>query len=111
MGANMARRLKEKGFVITAVQDRHPPAAESLAKELSCEVAASPARVAEISDVVLTVVTNDVAMDEIEGIFARGLAEFFYQRLQAIVLGHQHLRDFARAFDIGFGRDVDHVSQ
>lgn len=65
MGANMARRLKEKGFVITAVQDRHAPAAESLAKELFCEVAASPARVAEISDVVLTVVTNDVAMDEI----------------------------------------------
>jgi 3-hydroxyisobutyrate dehydrogenase len=65
MGANMARRLKEKGFVITAVQDRHAPAAESLAKELSCEAAASPARVAEISDVVLTVVTDDVAMDEI----------------------------------------------
>ncbi len=65
MGANMTRRLKEKGFVITAVQDRHAPAAESLAKELSCEVAASPARVAEISDVVLTVVTDDVAMDEI----------------------------------------------
>jgi len=65
MGANMTRRLKEKGFVITAVQDRHAPAAESLAKELSCEVAASPARVAEISDVVLTVVTDHVAMDEI----------------------------------------------
>lgn len=65
MGANMTRRLKEKGFVITAVQDRHAPAAESLAKELSCELAASPARVAEISDVVLTVVTDDVAMDEI----------------------------------------------
>ena len=65
MGANIARRLKEKGFVITAVQDRHAPAAESLAKELSCEVAASPARVAEISDVVLTVVTDDAAMDEI----------------------------------------------
>jgi len=65
MGANMTRRLKEKGFVITAVQDRHAPAAESLAIELSCEVAASPARVAEISDVVLTVVTDHVAMDEI----------------------------------------------
>jgi 3-hydroxyisobutyrate dehydrogenase len=65
MGANMARRLKDKGFVISAVHDRHAPAAESLAKELSCEVATSPARVAEISDVVLTVVTDDVAMDEI----------------------------------------------
>jgi 3-hydroxyisobutyrate dehydrogenase len=65
MGANMTRCLKEKGFAITAVHDRHAPAAESLAKELSCEVAASPARVAEVSDVVLTVVTDDVAMDEI----------------------------------------------
>jgi 3-hydroxyisobutyrate dehydrogenase len=65
MGANMARCLKEKGFVISAVQDRHALAAELLAKELSCEAAASPARVAEISDVVLTVVTDDTAMDEI----------------------------------------------
>lgn len=65
MGANMARRLKEKGYALTAVQDRHAPAAESLAQELSCEAAATPARVAELSDVVLTVVTDDAAMDEI----------------------------------------------
>ncbi|MBT5469640.1 MAG: NAD(P)-dependent oxidoreductase [Nitrospina sp.] len=65
MGANMARRLKDKGYAITAVQDRHAPSAESLAKELSCEAAITPARVAELSDVVLTVVTDDAAMDEI----------------------------------------------
>ncbi|QPJ61207.1 MAG: NAD(P)-dependent oxidoreductase [Candidatus Nitronauta litoralis] len=65
MGANMARRLKEQGFTISAVQDRHAPAAKSLAEELSCEAAATPARVAELSDVVLTVVTDDAAMDEI----------------------------------------------
>jgi 3-hydroxyisobutyrate dehydrogenase len=65
MGANMARRLKEKGFVITAVQDRHAPAAESLARELSCEAAVSPARVAELCDVILTVISDDAAMREI----------------------------------------------
>jgi len=65
MGANMARCLKDKGYNITAVQDHHVPVGESLAKELSCEAAASPARVAEISDIVLTVVTDDAAMDDI----------------------------------------------
>jgi len=65
MGANMARRLKDKDYVITAVQDHNIAGAESLAQELSCEAAASPARVAELSDVVLTVVPDDAAMDEI----------------------------------------------
>ena len=65
MGSNMARRLKDKGYNITAVQDRHALLAKSLAQELSCEVAATPFRVAELSEVVLTVVTDDAAMDEI----------------------------------------------
>lgn len=65
MGSNMTRRLKDKGYIITAVQDRNTAVAESLARELSCEAAPSPARVAELSDVVLTVVTDDAAMVEI----------------------------------------------
>jgi len=65
MGANMARRLKEKGYAIVAVQDRDAKGAESLAQELSCEAAATPARVAELCDAVLTVVTDDAAMHEI----------------------------------------------
>ncbi len=65
MGANMARRLKGEGYTITAVQDHNSAGAESLAQELSCEAAPTPARVAELSDVVLTVVPNDAAMDEI----------------------------------------------
>ena len=65
MGSNMARRLKDKGFVISAVEDSNTAASESLAQELSCEAASSPARVAELSDVVLTVVTDDAAMTEI----------------------------------------------
>jgi 3-hydroxyisobutyrate dehydrogenase len=65
MGSNMALRLKDKGYNITAVHDHHVPAGESLAKELSCEASSTPARVAELSDIVLTVVTDDAAMDEI----------------------------------------------
>lgn len=65
MGANMARRLKDCGYRITAVQDRDTMKTESLAQELGCEGAVSPARIAEISDVVITVVSDDEAMCEI----------------------------------------------
>lgn len=65
MGSNMARRLKDKGYPISAVQDRNTGAAESLAQELSCESTSTPAAVAELSDVVLTVVTDDASMSEI----------------------------------------------
>jgi 3-hydroxyisobutyrate dehydrogenase len=65
MGANMARRLSEWGYRIAAVQDRHTDASKSLAQELDSEAAASPARVAEISDIVITVVSDDAAMRDI----------------------------------------------
>ncbi len=65
MGANMARRLKDRGYRITAVQDRHAEASESLALELNSEVAAAPARVAEVSDIVITVISDDTAMRNI----------------------------------------------
>ncbi len=65
MGANMARRLNELGYHIAAVQDRHAEAAKSLASELRSEAAASPGRVAETSDIVVTVVSDDAAMREI----------------------------------------------
>jgi 3-hydroxyisobutyrate dehydrogenase-like beta-hydroxyacid dehydrogenase len=65
MGANMARRLKDKGYAISAVHDCNSKGAESLARELSCEAVPSPARVAELCGVVLTVVSDDAAMQEI----------------------------------------------
>ena len=65
MGGNMARRLKDKGYEITSVQDRNSQTAKALAQELGCEAAPTPARVSEISDVILTVVTDDTSMDEI----------------------------------------------
>ena len=65
MGANMARRLKDRGYRITALYDRHRETSAALGTELGCEVAATPALVAELSDIVLTVVSDDAAMREI----------------------------------------------
>src|SRR5687767_7334271 len=65
MGANMARRLKECGYRVTAVYDVNRAAAETLAKEIGAEPSPTLARVTELSDVVLTVVTDDKAMRKI----------------------------------------------
>ncbi len=67
MGANMARRLKDCGFPISAVFDVRSQAATDLAKELGCEAAARLSRVTASSDVVITVVTDDAAMRKIYG--------------------------------------------
>lgn len=65
MGANMARCLADRGYQISAVYDVRESAASSLAAELSCEAAASPAKVTESSDVIFTVVPDDAAMAEL----------------------------------------------
>ena len=65
MGANMARRLKDRGETIVAVYDRDPAPATDLATELGCEAAASPARVAELASIIFTVVSDDDAMCQI----------------------------------------------
>ncbi|MCL4176878.1 MAG: NAD(P)-dependent oxidoreductase [Verrucomicrobia bacterium] len=62
MGANMARRLKEVGYDVVAVQDANAAVAEALARELGCEPCAELAEVTRRSDVILTVVTDDRAM-------------------------------------------------
>ena len=65
MGANMARRLKEVGYEVAAVYDVRADAAQALAQELAAEACASLSRVTELSDVVITVVTDDNAMRKI----------------------------------------------
>lgn len=65
MGANMARRLKEAGYEVTAVYDVRAEAAEALATELGAAACAKLAQVTEKSDVILTVVTDDKAMNKI----------------------------------------------
>jgi len=65
MGANMARNLKDKGYTISAVNDVASDVAAALADELGCTHATSLAEVTAASDIVLTVVTNDAAMESI----------------------------------------------
>jgi 3-hydroxyisobutyrate dehydrogenase len=61
MGANMARRLKEVGYPVTAVYDINAKGAQELAKEIGAEACDRLARVTELSDVIFTVVTDDKA--------------------------------------------------
>jgi 3-hydroxyisobutyrate dehydrogenase len=65
MGANMARRLKDCGFQVTAVHDVNREAATSLAAELSCAAPSTLAEVTAAADVIFTVVTHDAAMRSI----------------------------------------------
>ena len=62
MGANMARRLKDQGYTLTAVYDIEVSRAKTLAHELGCEAGMTPARIAECSNTVINVVSDDQAM-------------------------------------------------
>jgi 3-hydroxyisobutyrate dehydrogenase len=65
MGANMARRLKDQGFTLTAVYDVHRESAEKLAAELGVAAPATLSEVSAAADVIITVVTDDEAMDDV----------------------------------------------
>src|SRR5206468_2869371 len=67
MGANMARRLRDRQFHITAVYDTNRAAATALAAELGCAASQDLSEVTAESDVIFTVVTDDAAMREIFG--------------------------------------------
>jgi 3-hydroxyisobutyrate dehydrogenase len=62
MGANIARHLHDVGYPIVALYDIDPPSAAKTAAETGGEVTSSLARVTELADVILTVVTDDAAM-------------------------------------------------
>jgi 3-hydroxyisobutyrate dehydrogenase-like beta-hydroxyacid dehydrogenase len=65
MGANMAQRLKDVGYEVAAVYDVRKEAAQELAGQIGAEACDKLARVTELSDVVITVVTDDKAMTKI----------------------------------------------
>src|SRR5260370_33338379 len=62
MGANMARRLKDQNFRVTAGYDVNTAGAQALAQELGCEACAGLRQARKLADVLLTVVTDDRAM-------------------------------------------------
>ena len=79
MGSNMARRLKECDYPIAAVYDVNTAAAQSLAQELGCEACADLKQVIRLSDVIITVVTDDKAMKKIYmgGLLSRSKGKLF----------------------------------
>src|SRR3984957_1640955 len=79
MGPNMPRRLREQGFTIAAVYDVHPEAATTLAQELGCTAATELKEVTKLSDVIITVVTDDKAMKSIytSGLLQRSRGKLF----------------------------------
>jgi 3-hydroxyisobutyrate dehydrogenase len=69
MGANMARRLRDCGHVITAVHDVNAAAAATLAVEIGARAVARLAEVTAAADLIFTVVTDDAAQ---LAVFAQG---------------------------------------
>lgn len=65
MGANMARRLKDRGFEVSAVYDVNAELARSLAQELGSKAVERLSEVTALSDVVITVVSDDAAMRQV----------------------------------------------
>jgi 3-hydroxyisobutyrate dehydrogenase len=79
MGANMARRLKEQGFNVTALYDVKPGAAAELATEIGAQAFENLKDVTRASDVIITVVTDDKAMKTIftKGLLSRSKGKLF----------------------------------
>jgi len=79
MGANMARRLKECGFEISALYDVNAPAAQALAQELGAVATDDLRQVTKLSEVIITVVTDDQAMKKIftGGLLSRAKGKLF----------------------------------
>jgi 3-hydroxyisobutyrate dehydrogenase len=65
MGANIARRLNDVGYAIEALYDTRPEAARQTANDTGGEVVTTLGKVTALSDVVITVVSDDAAMERI----------------------------------------------
>ena len=104
MGANMARNLKDKGYQISCVNDVAQDIAGSLAKELGCTQANTLAEVTENSDIILTVVTNDAAMESIffnqaDNLFLNAEGKLFINC--ATLSPSMHIKLEGKAADVG----------
>src|SRR5690625_7714774 len=64
LGSNMARRLAEENYKISAIYDVNVEATTGIADELDAEVCNKLSRVTELADVILTVVSDDGRSEE-----------------------------------------------
>jgi 3-hydroxyisobutyrate dehydrogenase len=65
MGSNMARRLKDRGFHVTAVYDSNRKVATDVAGELAAAACQDLSEVTAQSDLIITVVTDDASMRQV----------------------------------------------
>ncbi|MEI6108273.1 MAG: NAD(P)-dependent oxidoreductase [Opitutae bacterium] len=82
MGANMARRLKEQGYAISAIYDSAPAVAQSVATELGAACCDKLADVTARADVIFTVVSDDAAQRAVfstsdESLLTGALGKYF----------------------------------
>ena len=79
MGANMARRLKDCGYEVAAVYDVNITAADALALELGAQSVGELKLLTKLSDVIITVVTDDKAMKAVfnGGLLSRARGKLF----------------------------------
>jgi 3-hydroxyisobutyrate dehydrogenase len=101
MGSNMARRLKECGFEISSIYDVNAATAQSVGQELGVTPADQLRTVTRLSDVIITVVSDDKAMKKIYGggLLSRARGKLFINC--ATVTPDVHVWVEARAERIG----------
>ena len=103
MGANMARRLKECGYTISAVNDVNAQAAKGLAEELGAKYYEQLSQVTKNSDVIITVVTDDKAMKHIfhdtGGLLVRARGRLFINCATISPTTHVKIQEWAGKHD------------
>lgn len=103
MGANMARRLKECGYTISAVNDVNAQAAKDLAEELEAKYYEQLSQVTKNSDVIITVVTDDKAMKHIfhdtGGLLVRARGRLFINCATISPATHVKIQEWAGKHD------------
>ena len=65
MGANMARRLKDQNFNVTAIHDVYAEGAKALVDEIGATYYEKLSDVTKNADIIITVVTDDKSMKDI----------------------------------------------
>ena len=101
MGANMARRLKDRGFHITTLFDVNRSAVTSLAQELGSSASPTLGDVSAGADVIFTIVTDDAAMREIfsgaDNLLANAKGKLFINCATVSPAVHQEVEGLAEA--------------
>ena len=94
MGANMALRLRDCGYAVTAVCDIDSEGAARVAEDIGCPVAGDPSQVTAAADIILTVVSDDAAIR----LAARSDSEMLRLEAERLKMGYAvlNLEKYAR---------------